>query len=98
MEGGIMKLLDFENEKYEKGFKSFYPSRANIKKNIGKKICYVDYVEPYRGTFFVRYGAIHSIRYSQLFLDDGNRQVDIRSIIDCGIEIESSPDLGSSLR
>jgi hypothetical protein len=77
-------LLNFKKE--EKGYTRFYPTRENIKANIGKKICYVDYVEPYRGTYFVRYGIIHSIRYPQLILDDMSRQVDIRNIKDCGIE------------
>ena len=77
-------LLDFKNE--EKGYKYFYPSRDNFKNNIGKKICYVDFVEPYRGTYFVRYGTIHSVRYSQLYLNDGDRVVDIRDIKECGIE------------
>jgi len=36
----MAKLLDFEKE--EKGYKQFYPTRDNIKNNIGKMICYVD--------------------------------------------------------
>jgi hypothetical protein len=46
-------LLDFENEKHEKGYEKFYPSRENIRKNIGKKICFVTYVDPHRGYFTV---------------------------------------------
>lgn len=83
----MAQLLDFENEKYEKGYKKFYPSRENIRQNIGKKICFVTYVDPHRGYFTVKYGVIHSIKYSRLFLDDRNNEVDIRSILDCGIEI-----------
>ena len=79
-------LLDFENR--EKGYKHLYPSRENFKNNIGKTICYVDRVDKHRGTYFVRYGKIHSIRYSILFLDDMNREVDIRDIKACGIKIE----------
>ncbi len=82
-----MKYLDFENEKYEKGYKEFYPKRENIKQNIGKKICYVDRVDPNRGYFSVQYGVIHSIRYSRLFLNDMEKEVDIRDIKECGIEI-----------
>lgn len=81
-------LLDFENEKYEKGYEKFYPSRENIRKNIGKKICFVTYVDPHRGYYTVKYGVIHSVKYSRLFLNDRNDEVDIRSIKDCGIEIE----------
>jgi len=81
------KYLDFENQ--EKGFKPFVVNKENIKANIGKQICYVDYVEPYRGTYFVRYGVIHSIRYSQLILDDMSKQVDIRNIKEAGIRIDA---------
>lgn len=77
-------LLDFENQ--EKGYKPFSVTRENIKANIGKRICYVDFVEPNRGTYFVRYGTIHSIRYSRLFLDDMNKEVDIRDIKEAGIK------------
>lgn len=80
------KLLNFEKE--EKGYERFQLSRENIKANIGKVICYVDYVEPYRGTYFVRYGKIHSIRYSRLYLDEGERSVDIRDIKEAGIKID----------
>jgi len=82
----VSKYLNFDKE--EKGYKKFYPSRENIRANIGKTICYVDYVEPYRGSYFVRYGVIHSVRYSRLFLDGMNREVDIRFILECGIKID----------
>lgn len=81
-----MALLDFENEKYEKGYKKFYAIRENIRANIGKKICFVTYVDQ-RGFYNVKYGVIDSIRYSRLLLDGGNNDVDIRDIIECGIEI-----------
>ena len=80
------KYLDFEKD--EKGFKPFQVTRENIKANVGKRICYVDYVEPYRGTYFVRYGTIHSIKYSRLFMDDMNKEVDIRDIKEAGIKID----------
>lgn len=79
------KYLDFENS--EKGYKPFVVNRDNVRANIGKRICYVDFVEPYRGTYFVRYGVIHSIKYSTLYLDEGERTVDIRNIKEAGIEI-----------
>jgi len=82
-------LLDFEKE--EKGYQKFQISKENIKKNIGKKICYVDYVEPNRGTYFVRYGVIHSIRYSRLFLNDMDKEVDVRNIKEAGIKIDLEP-------
>lgn len=82
----MAKYLDFEKE--EKGYKSLTVSKESFRNNIGKQICYVDYVEPYRGTYFVRYGVIHSVRYSTLFLNDMNKEVDIRSIKEAGIKIE----------
>jgi len=80
------KYLDFEKE--EKGYRPFVVNKDNVRANIGNRICYVDFVEPYRGTYFVRYGTIHSIRYSRLFLDDMNKEVDIRNIKEAGIQIE----------
>ena len=79
-------LLDFE--KQEKGYKSFEVSRKNFLDNIGKQICYVDYVEPYRGTYFVRYGVIHGVKRNHLLLSDGDNEVEIRKIKDCGIKID----------
>lgn len=78
-------LLDFENN--EKGYKPFQLSYENIKANIGKKICYVDFVEPHRGTYFVRYGVIYGVRYSKLILNDGEKSIYIRDVKECGIEI-----------
>ena len=37
---------------------------------------------------FVRFGTIHSVRYSRLFLNDMNKEVDIRDIKEAGIKIE----------
>lgn len=79
------KYLNFEKE--EKGYKPFEVTRQNIKKNIGKRICYVDYVEPNRGSYFVRYGVIESIRYSYLYFSNGSSEVDIRNIKEAGIEL-----------
>jgi hypothetical protein len=84
----VGKYLNFEKE--EKGFELFEPTKENLKANIGKRICYVDFVEPYRGTYFVRYGRIHSMKYSRLYLNDGDREIDVRDIIECGIEIETT--------
>lgn len=83
-------LLDFGGE--EKGYKPFRPTKENIKANIGKRICYVDFVEKYRGTYFVRSGVIFALRYNRLFLDSYEREVDIRDIKACGIEIELPTD------
>lgn len=79
-------LLDFEKE--EKGFKPFIANRANIKANIGKAICYVTYVDPYRGNYRVHHAVIHSIRYSRLFIDNGHDEVNIRGIKQAGIKID----------
>lgn len=85
------KYLDFENEKYEKGYKPFQITRENFKQNIGKKICFISTrdTDKYRGTYFVRHSKIHSVRYSQLFLgENGDAKIDIRNILECGIFIE----------
>jgi len=79
-------LLNFEKD--EKGYRPFVVTRDNVKANIGKMICYVNYIEPNIGTYFVRYGTIHSIRYSRLFLDNMDKEVDIRSIREAGIKID----------
>ena len=81
-------ILDFNNQ--ENGYERLAPSPENFKKNIGKTICYVDFIEPYRGTFFVRYATIHSVIRNRLFVNDGHNEVDIRDIIDCGIKIETT--------
>lgn len=78
------KLIDFENE--YTGYKRFHVNRENIKANLGKRIVYVDRIDN-RGQYFIRGGTIHSIRYSCLYLDDMNREVDIRSIREAGIEL-----------
>lgn len=79
----MKNLLDFTNE--EKGFESFTVNKENVKHNIGKRICYVDHIDS-RGQYYVRYGTLHSTRYSTLYLDDMNREVDIRNIKEAGIE------------
>lgn len=81
-----MNLLDFNNQ--EKGFKKFELSKDNIKANIGKRICYVDFVEKYRGTYFVRYGTIYGLKRNYIVLEaDGSKLVEIKKIKECGIEI-----------
>lgn len=87
------KYLDYENEKFEKGYRPFQITRDNFKQNIGKKICFVTTrdTDKHRGTYFVRHATIHSVRYSQLYLgENGHGQVDIRDILECGIFIEET--------
>ncbi len=83
------KYLDFEDEKHEKGYKPLPIGADSFRANIGRPICYVDYVEPYRGTYFVRYGIIHAVKRNIVMLDDGDRVVEIRKIKECGIKIET---------
>ena len=89
------QYLDFENPKWQKGYKLLvnFRNKDLLRKNIGKKICYVDYVERYRGTFMVRYGIIHSVRYSTLYLNDMEKSVDIRDIKEFGIELSGITEL-----
>lgn len=83
------RYLDFENEKYEKGFKPFQLFTENIKQNIGKRICFVTKgdIDPHRGYFNVIHGIIHSKRYSQIYINEGEDSFYIRDIVECGIEI-----------
>lgn len=82
------RYLDFQ--KQEKGYEPFQLTRENIRKNIGRQICYVNKrrVDPYRGYYNVEYGILCEVRYSRLFLDDGNSEIDIRDVAECGIQIE----------
>lgn len=80
--------LDFDNPKWQKGYKPFEPSKENVTNSAGKKICYLlkhDY-DSHRGTMSVRYGTIHSMRYRQIIISGGD-SVDTRDIIEIGIEI-----------
>lgn len=83
------KYLDFENPKYQKGYRLFQLTPQSIKDNVGKKICYLlskDY-DRHRGYMTVKYGVIHSKRYSTLFINGGNESIDTRDVLECGIEI-----------
>tara|TARA_R110000772_G_C13310332_1_gene440579 strand:- start:11430 stop:11681 length:252 start_codon:yes stop_codon:yes gene_type:complete len=77
-------LIDFEKEfkNYEKWDANTSPKE--IRKLIGKKLIYVDYVEPYRGTFFIRYATIADAHRSFIIFEDGNN-VDKRCIKAAGI-------------
>lgn len=88
------KYLNFENE--EKGYKPFSLTNENIRKNFGKKICFVlnRDVCKHRGYYNVRYGVMHSKRYSMLYIDEGHTDIDIRDVLECGIEIEDEKDKG----
>ena len=83
------QLLDFEDERYQKGYALFKLSKESAKKNIGKSICYLlkrDY-DSRRGYMSVRYGTINAVRYSQLIFEHGD-SIDIRDVLECGIKIE----------
>lgn len=84
-----MAWLDFEDPKKEKGFKRFYLSSENIKANAGKRIVYLrnQDIDAHRGYAFPRYATIFKKRYSTLLIDGGNNSIDIRDVIECGIEI-----------
>ncbi len=82
------KYLDFENQ--EKGYEPFRLTAENIKKNAGKKIVYLRRadVDTNRGFVFPRYATIHGKRYSNLYINEYGDSIDIRDVIECGIEIE----------
>lgn len=85
-----MKWLIFDQPgKFEYGYKPFNINRESAKLNKGKKIVYVrnQDIDRHRGYAFPRYAVIHGSHYSQLLIDNGNDSVDMRDIIECGIEI-----------
>ncbi len=84
-----MKYLDFENEKYEKGYQEFKLTPENIKNNIGKSIVYVTSrdVDSRRGYVFPKHAIICGITRNKLLINDGDDTISIKSIIECGIKI-----------
>ncbi len=87
----MSRYLDFENEKYQKGYELFQVSKKSIKENIGKRICYLlsrDY-DRTRGYMTVRYGTIISTRYNQLTINENGDTIDITTILEAGIKIET---------
>ena len=86
----MSRYLDFENEKFQKGYQLFSLTDKNIKENKGKRICFLlrrDY-DRNRGYMVVRYGNIDRKRYSQLIINDGEDSIDIRDVLECGIKIQ----------
>ncbi len=53
------RYLDFEDDRYEKGFEPFQLNAENIKANKGRKICYLlrRDIDRHRGYFVVRRGV-----------------------------------------
>lgn len=81
--------LDFEDEKFQKGYKPFQVTNESVKENVGKQICFLlsrDY-DRHRGYMTVRYGTIHSKRYSRLIINEGNDSIDVRNVLKFGIKI-----------
>lgn len=77
-------LIDFD--KMQNDFVPFNINRETAKENIGKRICYVDYIEPYRGTYFIRCGTITDVKRGVLIFDDYEKEIKISKIHECGIE------------
>lgn len=85
-----MSWLIFDKPgRFEYGYKPFKLTKESIKANKGKRIVYVrsQDIDARRGLAFPRYARIHDKYYSSLLIDDGNNSVDMRDIIECGIEI-----------
>ncbi len=83
------KYLDFENEKYEKGYEPFELTDANIKANEGRTIVWVTSrdVDSARGYVSPRFGKIYKKRYSYLTVNDSGETIDVRDVLECGIKI-----------
>lgn len=84
-----MRYLDFEKE--EKGFKELTLNIAEFKKNIGKKICFVNKrrICKHRGWYDISYGTIAGTYYNTIYLNDYNDSIDLRDIAEAGIKIEN---------
>ena len=67
----ISELLDFDNPKFQKGYKWLPLTKESIKANIGKSICLAQLADRHRGYVRVKYGVIHSMKYSTIYLNDG---------------------------
>jgi hypothetical protein len=82
--------LNFDDERFEKGYKPFELTTENIKANKGKRIVFLHKrdINPSRGYAFPKYGTIYGKRYGQLLLDGGHDSVYISDIVECGIKIE----------
>lgn len=81
-----MKYLDFNNQ--EKGYSKFSLTKDNVIKNKGKSIVYVrgSDIDIHRGYVFPQYGILYDMKYSILFLNDGDKEIAVRDIIECGIK------------
>jgi len=93
------RYLDFENEKYEKGFKPFYLSKENVRANIGKRICFVRKwsIDPHRGYYKVEHATIHSMKYSTLYIGEED-SIDVRDVVECGIELSGISELKNQVK
>lgn len=81
-----MKYLDFDNQ--EKGYKEFSITKENVLRNRGKSIVYLTRsdIDIHRGYVFPQHGILYDMIYATLFLNNGDRGVDVRDIIECGIK------------
>lgn len=67
---------------YERWYANISPSE--IRKLKGRKIIWVDYVDPYRGTFVPKVNIIADAHRSFIIFENGTN-IDKRCIIDSGI-------------
>lgn len=84
------RYLDFDNEKYQKGYELLELNSTNARSYIGKKICYLlsSDMDNHRGSFFVNYATIHSVRRNRIFIRDGSDEFSLRNLLEAGIKIE----------
>lgn len=79
-------LIDFEKEypNYEYWYANIPPSE--IRKLIGRQIVYVDYVDPYRKSYFINTNIIKGAHRSFIIFENGNN-IDKRDIKCAGLKL-----------
>lgn len=82
----MKNLINIETEFTE--YERIQPDRKALKKLIGRKVIYVDRVDPHRGYYRVEMGVICEVRYSRMYLNDYGKEADIRDIRDIAIKKE----------
>lgn len=82
-----MKYFDYENQ--EKGYKPFQLDKKSIEENIGKRIVYVTNrdVDTNRGYVFPQYGRLYAKKRNEVWLNEGEKSINVRDVLECGIEI-----------
>lgn len=77
-------------DKQEKGYERISVSKDKLKSLMGKRIVYITSrdVDSLRGYCFPRFGVVSGFYRNRVLLNDSDKDVDIKSIIEAGVKIE----------